>query len=267
MTIFDLLSPPEGPGEHPPASGLRVVVCLPPGSGDNQAAVTTALQSRLPALSHPQIDLRLSQTAYLARAGLAEPEHRRLILARTVVDGRTGCAGGPIGLLDLPATREVAAAAARQLWQRHHSMVAGTPPAAPWSQFADRHEADPDHYPYATAVCEFTAQPRIATMIAHDEFTTDPGDAFALDDYGPGLGAHEDGPAAYGDYRAGVLLYGDVLIGVNGRPITSTGQLLPCTSHTWPQRQAYHQLAAAHLAGCEPGTVLLSVTLQGSEIS
>ncbi|GAA4731835.1 hypothetical protein [Phytohabitans rumicis] len=267
MTIFDLLSSPEGHGEHPLVSGLRVVVCLPPGSCDNQAAATTALQTRLPALFHPQIDLRLSETAYLARAGLSEPEHRQLIFARTV-DGRTGCAGGPLGLLDLPATRDIVAAdAARQLWQRHQTIVAGTPPAAPWSQFADRTEADPDHYPYATAVCEFTAQPRIATMIAHDEFTTDPDDRFALDDYGPGLAAHDDGPAAYGDHRAGVLLYGDMLIGVDGRPITSTGQLLPCTSHTWPHRQAYHQLTAAHLAECEPRTVLLSVTLQGSENS
>ncbi|MGN9912726.1 hypothetical protein ACTMTJ_34850 [Phytohabitans sp. LJ34] len=265
MTIFDLFSATEGHDGHRRASGLTAVVCLPPGSSDNPAAVTAAVQSRLPALVHPQIDLRLSETAYLSRTGLTAREHRQLVGAGAVVDGRVGCAGGPIGLLDLPATREVAAAAARQLWQRHHSVVAGTPPAAPWSQFADRNEADPDHYPYATAVCEFTAQPRIATMLAHDEFTTDPDDTFTLDDYGPGLAAYDDGPAAYADYRAGVLLYGDVLIGVNGRPVTPTGQLLPCTSHTWPQRQAYHQLAAAHLADCEPGTVLLSVTVQGSE--
>jgi hypothetical protein len=104
-------------------------------------------------------------------------------------------------------------------------------------------------------------------MLAHDEFTADPDDTFALDDYGPGLAAHDDGPDAYADYRIGVLLYGDVLVGVDGRSITSTGQLLPCTSQTWPQRQAYHQLAAAHLAACDPGTVLLSVTVQGSENS
>src|SRR5947208_2121138 len=82
--------------------------------------------------------------------------------------------------------------------------AAGPEPARPWWHYLDAHNADPEHYPATRAIADFEAQPRIAAMVAAP--TTDAGQRFMPDMYGPGLEAlHTAGPNIYADYQSGLL--------------------------------------------------------------
>ena len=51
--------------------------------------------------------------------------------------------------------------AANDADERWDTAVAGTPPATPWSVFADRHDRASKAYPLTRAAADFTAQPRL----------------------------------------------------------------------------------------------------------
>jgi hypothetical protein len=129
-----------------------VVVCLPTDTDPRFAS----------ALAHA----RLTTGGYtpcgpVSHFRAASRRTRRLIACRNGV-----ACGGPIGLLDLDGMRRNAAAAAVQLWQLWHYVVAGTPLARPFWVFLDRYRADPDGYPLARAQRDYLTQPRLVAMRA-----------------------------------------------------------------------------------------------------
>jgi hypothetical protein len=164
---------------------------------------------------------------------------------------RTRCAGGPIDLLDLAATEAHHRASTTRQAQDLTAIVAGTPTALPWSYFLDAHNADPDHYPLAEAITQFETQPRIAALAAV-------GTSFGSDDYGPGLEALQTGTGAYAGYRAGVAVFADGLLTLDGELlIPSFSPLL--VEQTLEERQAFHDTARRYLAAIHPATVLVAV--------
>jgi len=162
------------------------------------------------------------------------------------------CAGGPVGLLDLDTTAAYVRRLADHDVDRWHTAVAGTPPAVAWWHFLHAHRADQHRYTLARAVADFQAQPRIAAM------RDAAGQGYGADMYGPGLEAVSAGAGEYADYQAGLLSFGDGLIGLDGDllvPAPATGLV----EQTLLQRRLYHQRARRYIQSLDPGVVLAAV--------
>jgi hypothetical protein len=137
-----------------------VVVCLPQDTPTHQLAATAI--ARLTALS----PLTNAHTA--GRFTITSRWRQRRLLQ----PWQDTAAGGPIRLLDIDGMR---AAARDAFWQRWHvwqQVVAGTPMARPYWQFADRHLAAPGKYPRERAQGDYLAQPRIAAMRTYNALPT-----------------------------------------------------------------------------------------------
>jgi hypothetical protein len=131
-------------------------------------------------------------------------------------------------------------------------IVAGTPLARPWSHFFTAHNADPDHYPITQAITRFETQPRIAALAAAL------GGRLGADMYGPGLEALQTGTGCFPTYRAGVAVFADGLLTLDGRLLTPSFSPL-LMEQTLDERQAFHDTARDYLTAAHPATVLAAV--------
>jgi hypothetical protein len=165
------------------------------------------------------------------------------------------CAGGPAGLLD-PATTEQRHRARAVPQARHWAAIlAGIPPARPWSHFLDAHHIDPDHYPITQAIARFEVQPRIAALAATL------GGRLGADMYGPGLEALQAGTGCFAAYRAGVAVFADGLLTLDQQLLSPSFSPLPI-EQTLDERQAFHHAARDYLTAAHPATVLVAVQCQ-----
>jgi hypothetical protein len=180
------------------------------------------------------------------------------------VGDRWRCAGGLLHALDLAGMRADAAAVADAAYDRWEATVAGTPTAAPWQVFADRHHADPDRYPYAAALADFHSQPRVRALRHHDTHAGSAprfGSALTPSTYTAVVDEYQAGRDVYVNYRARLAVLGYALL-------TSDGQWLtpghnpggPREPVTFADRLAYTERATTHLDGLDPQTLLVGLT-------
>ncbi|MCI0687386.1 MAG: hypothetical protein L0Y54_09150 [Sporichthyaceae bacterium] len=242
-----------------PATARAVVLgCLPPTTDSHPDAAAAAVSDLL-GRALAGVPAAVAATGFVARPGLGPPERARLIRPTVLCDGLLGCAGGPVGLLDLAATAAVLELFAEARWHQVRRVTAGTGPALPYHHFYDRHLLDPAGYPLGRANAEFAAQPRVAAMLARDTAEPDPDLRFDCDDYGPGLPAHQGGLADLVGYAAGCFL-GDALVTSAGELITPhPGRPRGRLTHSLPARLSYHARAGAHLASLDPRSVIVAL--------
>ncbi|WP_225824694.1 hypothetical protein [Streptomyces naphthomycinicus] len=182
---------------------------------------------------------------------VVRPEHdgdRRILTAATDdgLDplGPLECYGGPRGLLDFAAMRRRAVRGHDALLAAWEHLAAVHPPARPLTEFAARHEADPDGYPLARAKEDHLAQPLVQEVarraVAGDPhfgmsfLTTDPVAYFA--------GEH----AALRESVLRAAVPGYALLGLDGR---------------WRDAgtEGYWEWADDHLERLDPETVVVDV--------
>lgn len=141
-----------------------IIVCLRQDTPTGQLAATAiAHLTALSTLSNAHTASRFATTSRITSRW-----HQRHLLQ----PWQHTAAGGPIRLLDIDGMRAAARDAFWQRWHLWHQVVAGTPMARPYWQFADRHLAAPDKYPRERAQREYLAQPRIAAMRTYNALPT-----------------------------------------------------------------------------------------------
>lgn len=228
----------QAPTQPPHRRRFTAVVLMPPGSSTIGRRDRTG--GPLPADAHP------CRHHFGHRPDLSARERATLVRAE---DGR--CAGGPIGLLDLPGGDRRTTALAHLLHRRWEGTVAGTEPALPWQAYLRRHHADPGRYPCSQAWAEFTAQPRVEAMLAHDRATAEPVMRFAADEYGGGLSAHQSGACAYAEHLRGLVLCGDALVDTDGT-------VLLADEDDSGERGPFHTAVRDRIANADPLTVVVA---------
>lgn len=184
-------------------------------------------------------------------AGLVPHFPARTRRASKLVDRHHGfTSGGPIRLLDLAAMRDHAQAAATGQWLLWREVVADTRPADPFWVFVNRHRADPRRYPLATAQADYTAQPRVLAMTAHN---ARPDTRIKV-------------PTAQLEiFQAGypTFLNLAVLAVVPADGVATTyGDWLTCASEHVTDQLAYLQAANAHIDGLDPDVQLVAMAIR-----
>ncbi|MGH3682364.1 MAG: hypothetical protein ACRDT2_19185 [Natronosporangium sp.] len=169
-----------------------------------------------------------------------------------LVDLRAGrpswCAGGPVRLLDLDATRQAAGLGAAI---RHHTythVVRGTRPATPWPEYLHKHLEQPGRHPLDKARLAFDSQPRVLALNAHNanhpHARLDPTELEML----------QTGPAGYANYRALAAVCGDALL-------TADKHKIAPVSDRMADRITYLARAHQHLTSLQPTQRLLAIRL------
>ncbi len=257
-TLVTALYPP-----HRRASGdrcpgcpdpVRLLVCLPPGPYRQPCVVLDELRNRLrPHAADTDIRLVSGHFPLRRRPDPVDAAHPLAAVCDPDLPygASASCAGGPVGLLDLAAANAWYHARAVRQARNWTAVLAGTPPAQPWSHFLDTHNIDPDHYPVGRAVAEFQRQPRIAVLAATI------GGRFGPDMYGPGLEALQAGTDCFAAYRAGVAVFADGLLTLDGRLLVASFSPL-LLEQSLDERRAFHDSARGCLAAVHPATVLVA---------
>ena len=172
---------------------------------------------------------------------------------RHMIDLQAGrpayCAGGPKRLLDLNGLRHAAAVGAGVRHQQWTHVVRGTPPATPWTGFAQRHLAEASTYPMEEAKADFEAQPRVQAMLMHNAAVYG---AARLDTYE--LEMLQAGCVAYRHFCALQAICGDAML-------TGDGHRIAPDSQKFADRIRYLDQANSHLDTLDASTRLLAVTL------
>jgi hypothetical protein len=230
----------------------RLLVCLPADAADDLHHLVTHLVLAL--APHVAMPGALLDNSHFLLRSHADPAESPILLPTTdpASPTRTWCAGGPIGLLDLDATLlRLRQAAADDLatWQ---TAVDSTPVARPWRHYLDAHRSDPQRYAVPDAVADFAAQPRIAAIRAAADQLRD------RDMYGPGLEALAAGVDVYTDFQAGLVTFGDGLIGPDGDLHVPAGTAR-LVEQTLAERQHYHQTARQYLDRLDSQVVVTAV--------
>lgn len=89
------------------------------------------------------------------------------------------CDGGPKYMLDFDGTRKMAEAEELGRHVEFCKLVEGTPEAALWSAFVERHKAGPDGYTIEQARTDYHAQPRVLALKGTDfQYWNDPFERF-----------------------------------------------------------------------------------------
>lgn len=182
---------------------------------------------------------------FLTRA--ARPWRRHLF-----IDLRPGrpswCAGGPIRLLDLDATRHAAGLGAAV---RHHTfthVVRGTRPATSWPEYLQKHLEQPTKHPLEKVRMAFDSQPRVLALNAHNanhpHARLDPME----------LEMFQAGPAGYANYHALAAVCGDAVL-------TSATHKIAPGSDRMADRVAYLTEAHQYLTLLQPTQRLLAIRL------
>ena len=223
---------------QPSLSGSRAIVCLSPDLKPEWL---------------PQLATAKLRTLGVTVTGAMPYFPARTRRASKLVDRHNGLTcGGPIGLLDLAAMRQHAQAAAATQWWLWHQVVAGTRPACPFWYFVDRHRTDPRRYPLARAQADYTTQPRIIAMTAHNARpdTRIPVPTAALESFQAGYNTH---------------LSMAVLAAVPADGVATTygahGGWLTCTSERLTDQLAYLQAANAHIDGLGKNLQLIAMAI------
>lgn len=106
-----------------------------------------------------------------------KPEHDgddRLIIGRPGTFDNTAeprrVDGGPRGLLDFDALRNVKATEAGDVYDLWTTLVDGLPEPRPWSEFVDRYQGDKEGYPIERARADYGSQPRVQAARRSDDF-------------------------------------------------------------------------------------------------
>jgi hypothetical protein len=219
-----------------------VLALLPEGASHRPDALAADLAAALPT----GIPAQPCHNQFLPQDDLTAPQRQLLVHSLG-----PSCAGGPIGLLDLDASRAAARALAQVLHHRWTLAVRDMPPARPWRHYHQQHRGDPTGYPLAVATAQFTAQPRITAMINHSRLAH-PVVGFRVDEFDAGLIAHQNG--TFGNYLCGIALFGDALS-------TSGGQLLSPDQFDPTGRGTFHVAATRILHTAHPGAVAVACHL------
>ncbi|WP_406063001.1 hypothetical protein [Micromonospora sp. NBC_00860] len=159
------------------------------------------------------------------------------------------CAGGPARLLDLTGMRHAAGVGAGIRHQLFSRAVHGTRNANPWHVYEARHLADPQQYPWDTAVADFTHQPRVNAIRMHNAATYGAGQIRLSE-----LEMYQAGCIAYQHHSALTALAGDALI-------TAEGAKLAPASDAMADRVTYLEQANRLLDAIDPDQRLLAVAL------
>lgn len=187
-----------------------VVVCLPDGRKDCRIPSVPGYPGKTQFASVYTIaDGRLGRAGRMFTTDLIEVRTRRGV-------GDTA-AGGRLGRLDLHRTKEIAWYDAMLTYEAWGLAVAGTEKAKPWNTFLARHEAAPEKYTRATAWDDFTKQPQIVAMTAHNEC----GGEYQLDLLD--LELFQAGQAAYGRASALRRICGDAFLNPRGQLFHANG--------------------------------------------
>jgi hypothetical protein len=220
---------------RPPVSGSRTIVCLPPDT-DPQL---------LPHLA----TAKLRMHGFTVN-GVVPHFPARTRRASKLVDRWHGLtSGGPIRLLDLTAMRHHAQAAAGGQWLLWRQVVADTRPAHPFWHFTDRHRADPRGYPLTRAQADYTAQPRVLAMTAHN---ARPDTTIKVP-----TATLEASQAGYNTYLSLAVL---AVVPADG-VATTHGGWLTCTSERLADQLAYLGAANAHIDGLHPNLQLIAMAI------
>jgi hypothetical protein len=256
VTLIDTLYP-----RRCPATGriclrcpqlARLLVCLPAGTSGDREHLARSLARAIRPHSTPEGFTLIGRHFVLCRTPDVTEAALLLLPQPDPALPVTWCAGGPTGLLDLGLTAAVVRDAVDGEVAEWRERVADTTPIArAWWQYHDEFRRDPGAYPFAEAVAEFEAQPRVSAMVAA-------GDRYRSDMYGPGLEALTEGAEAYASYKSGVALYGEGLVDLTGQ------LLLPAPAptlveQTHEERRLYHDRARRYLTTLDPGVVLAAV--------
>lgn len=227
------------PSPAVPAPTIRLMIVCVPDELPRQV-----LDRRL-------LERHLGVPATITQRFWARPGTR--LRLRHLVDPRSGtptpCAGGPLRLLDLPALRQAHRIAAAM---RHHTwgqVVRGTRDAHPWVSYLQRHLDDPHSYPYPQAEADFSNQPRVLAMRAHNALTHGTG---RLDEQD--LEMLQAGAVAYQSYQYLTAAAGDALL-------TPDGQRICPTTDRFAHRLAYLQQANHYLDTTDDNTCIVAVAL------
>jgi hypothetical protein len=237
------------PGMPEPA---RLLVCLPTDAADDLHHLVAHLVLALD--PHVALPGALLDNGHFLLRSHADPTGSLILLPTTdpASPSRTWCAGGPVGLLDLDATVQRLRRVATDDLATWHTAVDGTPAARPWRLYLDAHRADPQRYTVPDAVADFAAQPRIAAIQVGADQVRD------RDMYGPGLEALAAGVDVYTDFQAGLVTFGDGLIGLDGDLHLPAGTAR-LVEQTLAERQRYHQTARQYLDHLDPQVVVTAV--------
>lgn len=216
----------------------RTVVCLPPDIDPKL----------LPQLASAKLRMH-----GLIANGVLPHFPARTRRASKLVDRWNGLtSGGPIRLLDLAAMRRSAQAAAAAQWLLWHQVVADTRPAHPFWHFADRYRADPRRYPLARAQADYTAQPRVLAMTAHN---ARPDTLIKVPTVA--LEAFQAGFNTYISLAVLAVVPADGVATTNG----AHGGWLTCPSERLADQLAYLQAANAHIDGLNPNLQLIAMAV------
>lgn len=224
---------------HPRVNVARTIVCLPPDTD--------------PKLLPELATAKLRMHGFIPNGAVPHfPARTRR--ASNLVDRWHGLtSGGPIRLLDLTAMRRHAQDAAWAQWLLWQQVVADTSPAKPFWHYTDRHRADPPGYPLARAQAEYTAQPRVLAMTAHNARP----DTATLQVPTAALEAFQAGLNTYLSLAVLAVVPADGVATTHG----AHGGWLTCTSARLADQLAYLQAANAHIDGLHPNQQLIAMTI------